>query len=113
MSVLDTDTVDIVASRKESQDVKLVIFDHLPWDDFHAHALLLQSKLNAYIAFVKGGQWLHVNANMPVNPRPVVSLLLRNQPSPAAEQFFLQVTKILQGVGIGFEYEIDEDGSDA
>ena len=103
MSVLDTDVVDIVATRKDSQDVKLVICDHLSWEDFHAHALVIQSKVNAYIAFVERGEWLRTKADMPANPRPVISLDLLHKPPAAAEQFFLDVTKFLRGVGIGFE----------
>jgi hypothetical protein len=42
---------------RKTGDVHLVISDHLDWDENEGeHLLLLQHKVNTYLAFVEGGQ---------------------------------------------------------
>lgn len=55
MSVLESDKVDAMGVRKESEDTLcLLIIDHLPWIvEEYEHIKILQKKLNAYISFIR------------------------------------------------------------
>jgi len=56
MSITETKVVDIIAVPEwEPDNVVLVITDHLEWGDKAQqgeHLLLLQEKINTYIAFI-------------------------------------------------------------
>ncbi len=58
MSIEQTDLVDIISIDRMTGEVILTISDHLDWSDCGAHLLLLQSKLNRYLAFVESGEIL-------------------------------------------------------
>jgi hypothetical protein len=54
---LDTpDTVDAMGIEIGSGLAVLTIADELDWRDERAHLLALQTKLNAYFAFIESGQ---------------------------------------------------------
>jgi hypothetical protein len=54
MTVENTSTVDAVGTDKETGEVRLSIFDHLPWDTEHLR--LLQDKINVYLGFIESGE---------------------------------------------------------
>lgn len=62
MSIVETKVVDIIAVPEwEPDNVVLVITDHLEWGDKAQegeHLLLLQEKINTYIAFIESGELL-------------------------------------------------------
>ena len=60
MSVEQTDKIDFIGSDKESNSIILTISDHLDWEDSERHLLLLQEKLNNYLAFCESGEILEV-----------------------------------------------------
>ena len=49
MSVLDFEKVDGIAYDEKNKCVRLLIADHLEWDDEYDHLVVLQEKINAYI----------------------------------------------------------------
>jgi hypothetical protein len=56
VSIADRNTIDLVATRPDSSVVKLVITDHLAWDDLDSHFRMLQDKINTYVEFIESGQ---------------------------------------------------------
>jgi uncharacterized protein DUF6572 len=58
MSVEQTDVVDILGIDRETGHVVLTISDHLDWSDSARHQIILQKKLNRYLAFVESGEIL-------------------------------------------------------
>jgi hypothetical protein len=56
MSIEQTDVVDIIGTDRMTGDVILTISDHLDWSDSTSHQLLLQIKMNRYLAFIKSGE---------------------------------------------------------
>lgn len=60
MSIDRTDIVDLAGMGQSAKVLRLVIYDHLPWDvDFEVfHLELLQEKMNAYLAFIDGKDYL-------------------------------------------------------
>lgn len=53
-TVENTSIVDAVGTDKESDAVRLSIFDHLPWDT--EHLCLLQEKIKVYLGFIESGE---------------------------------------------------------
>ena len=107
MSIVETSKIDIVAVLPGSPVVKLVIADHLAWDDFDSHARLLQDKINTYVEFVESGQLSRLTAvKIPVAPVIRITLAVQHEPSMEAKALLALVEKCLVGVGIQFELEL-------
>ncbi|WP_342315746.1 DUF6572 domain-containing protein [Lysobacter sp. FW306-1B-D06B] len=59
MSILESDKVDMIGSPlTDAGIVVLGIADHLPWEsgEDEQHLLLLQEKINRYLAFIESGE---------------------------------------------------------
>jgi len=107
VTIADAETIDIIATRPGSDLVKLIITDHLPWDDVHAHSHLLQTKVNTYIAFVETGQLQRVKEPpIPDAPQICITLVAPQPPPVAAQEFLARVKAFLVAQGIGFELEV-------
>ncbi|HET9620904.1 MAG TPA: DUF6572 domain-containing protein [Kofleriaceae bacterium] len=108
MSVVETNKVDAVAARPDSSIVKLVITDHLEWEDFEAHALLIQDKINTYLEFVESGQLAQIQTpKIPEAPDIHIVLMLQYPPTNEAMEFFGRVRELLAGMGMKFDVEVD------
>ncbi len=107
MSITDTNKIDIVATRPDSSIVRLVITDHLDWDDFDTHAQLVQDKVNTYLEFVESGQLSRMQTpKIPEAPRIQIAIALQHPPSAEAERFLAQVREFLAGLEMDFEVEV-------
>jgi hypothetical protein len=107
LSVEEPQKIDIVATRPGSREVRLVITDHLSWSDEEAHLLLLQQKLNTYIAFVESGQVLKVNTpKVPPDAQITVVVAAQYAPTETARVFFQQVSVVLSDLGVSFTFEL-------
>ena len=59
MSVCETNVIDIMAQSKEnSMELKLVITDHLDWEEEQQHLLMLQEKINTYLGFIEAKEYM-------------------------------------------------------
>jgi hypothetical protein len=56
LSVEQPNIVDFVGTEKTTGHVVLTISDHLGWEREDEHLMLLQTKLNTYLAFVESGE---------------------------------------------------------
>jgi uncharacterized protein DUF6572 len=107
MSVSETDKIDIVATRPDSPIVKLVIADHLTWDDLDGHSRLLQDKINAYLDFVESGQLYRLKEpKIPATPEIRIALVLQHTPTEEARKFLARVEEFLASTKIGFELDL-------
>lgn len=107
MSITETRKIDIIATRPNSSIVKLVIADHLEWDDLDAHAKLIQEKINTYLEFIESGQLARTQTPpLPKAPRVHIELALQHEPSREAQQFLSRVREFLGAVGIEFTVEL-------
>ena len=107
MSILETNKIDMVATRPDSRVVRLIITDHLDWDDVETHSRLLQEKVNAYLDFVETGQVNRLPGHrIPSSPEFRIILAVPQLPSPEAQDFLSQVRQFLAGISIGFEIEV-------
>ena len=105
MSIEQLDTVDIVSTDSETGDVVLTISDHLEWSESGEHLLLLQAKLNTYLAFVESGEILEHCPD--AGQRSVVfSIVFKFKPDALGEEFLSRATQIVQSAGFAFRYEV-------
>ena len=81
--------------------------DHLDWKDPQAHLLLIQEKLNAYIAFVESGQ-IYEMEEPAVGRSAKITIVVAAIEAPPAEttDFFGQVKQVLSEIGIDFLVEL-------
>ena len=109
MSIEETQKIDFVGTRPDSQEVRLVMTDHLDWRDPQAHLMLLQEKLNAYIAFVESGQ-IYEMEKPEVRRGAEITIVVAAKEEPPTEtaDFFEQVKEVLSGSGICFLVQIQE-----
>jgi hypothetical protein len=62
MSVEQRKIIDFVGVDEEANEVILTISDHLEWDNPKSdHLLLLQDKINDYLAFIESGELLRIS----------------------------------------------------
>ena len=112
MSITETKVVDIIAVPEwEPENVILVITDHLEWGDKAQqgeHLLLLQEKINSYVAFIESGELLE--SYPPAKDKLPIIRVNGLYELPAQGQTFIdRVTDLLKGAGIGFEFVLKEN----
>jgi len=112
MSILDTKVVDIIAVPDwEPENVVLLITDHLEWGDKAQqgeHLLLLQEKINTYIAFIESGEILE--SYPPSKGKSPIIRIYGLYELPEQGEFFIdRAAETLKEVGIGLEFVLQED----
>ncbi|WP_025130093.1 DUF6572 domain-containing protein [Pseudomonas sp. PH1b] len=114
MSITNPRVIDIWATPKREPDsVILIITDHLEWGgkaEQGEHLLMLQEKINTYIAFIESGE---IYSEIPgaYGKYPIIRVLGLYELPEQAECFMGRVTETLNEVGIGFEFELKADES--
>jgi hypothetical protein len=110
MSITEPRVIDIWAIPKEPPgNVLLLITDHLEWGskaEQGEHLLLLQEKINTYIAFIESGE-IYTEIPGALGMHPVIRVLGLYELPEQAECFIERVTETLEAVGIGFEFELE------
>ncbi len=106
MSVLEAATIDMWGIPKWDQSkVVLGISDHVGWEQEQEgeHLLLLQEKLNTYIAFIESGE---INETIPSaqGKAPIIRITGKYPLSEQAELFIDQATETLKEAGIELEF---------
>ena len=106
MTISDKGKVDLIAVRPGSDEVLLMITDHLQWDDVDDHMLLVQDKVNDYLEFVESGQLRRVETpTIPDNPVVRIVLKTKHFPPDAANAVFDRLRSALRSRDIGFEVD--------
>ena len=112
MSINETKVVDIIAIPElEPDNVLLVIADHLQWGDKieqGEHLLLLQEKINTYIAFIESGELLESYPSAK-GKKPKIRINVLYEFPEQAELFITRVAEVLERAGIGFEFVLKAD----
>jgi hypothetical protein len=109
VTISEPHQIDIIAARPDDPVVKLIVSDHLDWTDPAAHALLLQEKLNTYLAFLEAGELPRATTvALPPHPEIVITLVSLYAPPAEASEFLSRVAAFLAGEGIRFEQELHQ-----
>jgi len=111
MAIDDTDQIDILMRDPEGHAV-LVIADHLDWVDFDEgeHLLLLQEKINSYLAFIDSGQLARQRPDWKGLP-VVIQVDAMHKPSEKALQFYRMAGKAIAEAGVSLALHLPESGT--
>ena len=107
MTIDQSEVIDIIGFDEVS--ATLVISDHLEWDQENEKLLLLQEKLNKYLAFIESGELLE---KYPEAEGKEVELQLVSKYVPnteLAKHFLSKVSEVISGAGFQFSHEIKEN----
>lgn len=105
MSIEQTDVVDIISTDRMTGHVVLTISDHLDWSDSMAHQLLLQSKLNRYLAFVESGEILRSYPD--AKERSIeFKIVFQFPPDDGGHAFLEKVKPIVEAAGYKLREEV-------
>jgi hypothetical protein len=109
MTLEQTNVVDAVGIESASGDLVMTLTDAWSWSESEEaeHLLLLQDKLNHYIAAIESGEIYESYAQqigraLRVGQRTRVEVALLNPPSAKAREFFRTVKTVLLGIGVEF-----------
>ncbi|QTD31418.1 DUF6572 domain-containing protein [Pseudomonas fluorescens] len=112
MSVTDAKTIDMWGIPKwDNNKIILGIADHLPWGDKAEqgeHLLVLQEKINNYIAFIESGE-IYTEIPGALGKSPVIRVQGKYELPEQGELFIDRVAQTLKEVGIGFEFVLKAD----
>src|SRR5437868_4393947 len=104
MTVEQSDVIDIV-SIDPAGCVVLTISDHLDWSDTASHLLILQTKLNRYLAFVESGEILESYSDAK-DRKVAVKVAFKFKPNTGGEGFLVKAKQIVESAGMQFRHEI-------
>jgi hypothetical protein len=112
MAVDNPDVVDAIGIERSSGIVSLTISDHLEWDDHNSHLLVLQEKINRYLAFIESGELLESYPK--AVGRPVrIDVICKYKPTQTAKEFLDQARQVIEGGGWSFSWRVLETSGSA
>jgi hypothetical protein len=102
VAIDDPDVVDVV-SMDPAGSVVLTISDHLDWHDSIQHQLILQAKLNRYLAFIESGEILESYPG--AGGRPVmIEVVTQHDPDGGGIQFLEKAKTVIEQAGFAFRH---------
>ena len=105
MSVVESDKVDFISLNPESGEVVLTISDHLDWDDPEQHLLILQDKINTYIAFIEGEE-VHQAYPESIGRKIRIEIVSQYKYPKEGIDFLDKVRPILESIGISMSIKV-------
>ncbi|PHN33036.1 hypothetical protein ALQ18_03316 [Pseudomonas marginalis pv. marginalis] len=112
MSVTDANVIDMLGIPKlDDSTIILAITDHLGWanpTEQGEHLLMLQAKINAYVAFIESGE-IYTEVPGALGKYPIIQVAALYELSEQGERFIKQATAVLEPLGIGLEFEYNGD----
>lgn len=109
MSVVESSIVDGMGLADNGK-MKMLITDHLDWDEEYEHLLILQEKINAYIGFCESGQYKDIYANEEIR-HIVFEIHFLFEPTQNAYKFLEQIPKQINGLEVSIECHGAEKGN--
>jgi len=104
MSIKDSNTVDFISIDLNGNAV-LTIADDLEWDEKNEHLLLLQEKLNVYLAFIESGE-IYEQFPQASNREIGIAIVAKYHPTEIARTFLQRIKDALKDAGYGFEFRV-------
>ena len=113
MSILEARIIDFVATRPGNGVVRLVIADHLGWENLEEHSRLLRDKINSYLAFVESGQVFTIEKpRLPPAPVFEIALMCKHPPTFEAVELLRSIRAFLEKAKIRFTWEDEPSGAE-
>jgi hypothetical protein len=105
VSVEQFDVVDIISIEKNSGHMILTISDHLDWSDTVQHQIILQEKINRYIAFVESGEILESYPDAKGEPI-VIKIVFKFSSDTKGYEFLAKAKAVVESAGFNLRYEV-------
>lgn len=105
MSVEQLDIVDVISTDVKSGHVVLTISDHLDWSNTVEHQIILQEKINKYLAFVESGEILESYPDAKGRPI-VVKIVFKFSPDTKGYEFLAKARAVVELAGFNLRYEV-------
>ena len=97
MPVDDPSTIDAIGVDSEGVTV-LTVSDHVDWVEPRSHLESLQSKLNAYLAFLESGEVYHVYPAS-VGRSARIEVVFRCDPAPEGLRYLRKAHRAISKAG--------------
>ena len=108
MAVDDEGVVDWIASSPKTNEVILVITDHLQWNtdnDFHIlHMELLLEKVNSYLGFMESGEIYEAYPEA-IGKKLVIRVVAKYEMSEDGKTFFEKLKDAVEKAGRLIEFK--------
>lgn len=108
MAVDDPRVIDFLGVNKNTGEVDLTIADHLDWVHSDHHQMVLQEKLNVYLAFVESGEILEQIADAASRPI-VLHIVFKFPPDSRRREFLARRQETIAAAGFSLRYRLFED----
>jgi hypothetical protein len=105
LTVDKTDVVDAIGIGRDADDAILTVVDHLEWDDANEHLLILQEKLNTYMAFIESGE-LVKQYPQAAGRRVRIDVCCKFSPSSEGARFLTRVRAIFEGADVALSWRV-------
>jgi DUF2075 family protein len=105
MSLSEVRQVDAIGEDKETGSIVVTLIDEISWDDENSHLLLLQEKINNYLAFIESGE-IQISYQSSVNKKVIINVVMQYGPTNNGVAFLEKVKQIVINATIGFEYSV-------
>lgn len=100
MSVDNANVVDGMGiDKKNSKRLILMIADHLDWENETEHLLMLQDKINGYLAFWEEGGYRSIYPDKDFDIA-LIDIHFKYEMVPACEKFLQDVQEVVKGCGV-------------
>lgn len=108
MAVEKEKEIDIAGIDKKTDACILAIIDSMTWNDEHQHLLLLQSKLNSYLAFIESGEifdaYPHAKGKF-----IIIQIRFSYELSESANKFLNLASEIIQQAGFLLVWKTEDE----
>ena len=111
MSVDQPKVIDFIGVDKTSGEVTLTITDHLDWSNSQEHQIILQDKINCYLAFIESGEILESYPDS--KGRPVaIKVVLKYKPDQEGREFLARAKEVIESAGFSLRHELFAESYD-
>lgn len=105
MAVDDPEVIDFVGTTLDQRAVVLTVSDHLDWASSDEHLLVLQEKINRYLAFIESAELVEQYPD--AAGRAVrIEVVLRCEPSREGAAFLRRAQGVIEAAGIEFGWHV-------
>jgi hypothetical protein len=105
MSVDQQNVVDAVGIDTATNRVVLTVSDHLSWEAIRDHDVVLQDKLNRYLAFIESGELVEKYRGA-AGREVSIDVVFQFRPPAAAAAFLGRVEGLMVGAGVRFSWRV-------
>ena len=106
MSVEQKKIIDFVGIDEKAGEAVLTISDHLDWEDpKNDHLLMLQDKINDYLAFIESGELLQ-KYPAAKGKTPVIQIYAKHPVNELAQDFLKRATQIVKDAGFELRFKL-------